>query len=329
MQIFEGEKLKRLTDKAGLLPRTRVSEYAAQFMERKNRKVLMIYGPRKTGRTAVLLRALADRAAVYIRAERGEQETAADYARIISCTEHRFIAIDDFDMINGGETLYDVLYDEVRKGKRIAAVSGLRTLFPSAKTDLLCSATLTWKEWEAIGGAGAEEYISELLQAYPDAEEVLAGGGSDKTAAALAKMYIIAPAQEWNGSGRKRYICVPALARHFSAFCTEADLLKTRLASILWQCRYSEDNLYYLAAGGEELFAMTQQNGRYVYLFGAGAESAEALSSETLDEEFPDGEILGRIAVTKGGELYSSGGDDAIKYVPVDMEDKFANYGSL
>lgn len=39
MQIFKGEKLKRLTDKAGSLPGTRVSEYAAQTMDYCDRGV--------------------------------------------------------------------------------------------------------------------------------------------------------------------------------------------------------------------------------------------------------------------------------------------------
>lgn len=74
---------------------------------------------------------------------------------------------------------------------------------------------------------------------------------------------------------------------------------------------------------------MTQQNGRYVYLFGAGAKSAEALSSETLDEEFPDGEISVRIAVTKGGEPYSSGGGQRSMMVAVHNAELAAKIGRM
>lgn len=326
MKIYSNEQLKQFCDRAVTLKKTRIAAYAQRFLDEKKKKVLHIYGLRKTGRTTVLFQSVADRDALYIKAEHGEPETSADYAKIISNAEQHFIMIDDFDLINGREELFNTLYNEVCGGKRIAVATGLRSTFPSKKTELLCSTSLTWNEWEAIGGAGAEEYISELSEAFTDAESVLRGGGSDETAAALAKMFITAPAREWHGSGRKRYVCIPALARYFYGKCREDEILKVRIASILWHSRSSEENLYYFTVNGEELFAMTQENGRFVYVFGAGESSAKALGSEDVDDEFPDGEILGRIAVTEGG-VYSCGEDeDAVKFVPVDMEKIFMNY---
>lgn len=326
MQVFKGEKLKQLTDKLDLLPKLKTADYSANFLNGKKKKALQIYGLSKTGKTTILLHAISGYDALYIKPECDESETAADYAGIILNAEQQFIAIDDFDKINGRETLFDLLYDEVCAGKRIAFATGLQPLFLSEKTEMLCSNVLTWNEWEMVGGAGAEEYISELSEAFPDAESVLRGGGSDETAAALMKMFITAPAREWNGSDIKRYICIPALARYFYGKCHEDEMLKARIASILWHSRSSEENMYYITVSGEELFAMTQENGRFVYVFGAGENSAKALSSDDVDDEFPDGEILGRIAVTDGG-MYSSGDDeDAVKYVPVAMEEIFTRH---
>lgn len=328
MQVFKSEKLKQLTDKLDLLPKLKTADYSANFLNGKKKKALQIYGLSKTGKTTILLHAISGCDALYIKPEYDESETAADYAGIILNAEQQFIAIDDFDKINGRETLFDLLYDEVCAGKRIAFATGLQPLFLSEKTEMLCSNALTWNEWEMVGGASAEEYISQLSEAFPDAEAVLLGGGSDETAAALAKMFILAPAQKWNGSCGKKYICIPALARRFSE--NSDDLLRTRLASVLWWSRYSEDNLYYFTSEEDELFAMTQKNGRFVYLFGVGEKSVKALSLEAIDEEFPDGEILGRIAVINGGEFYSFSNDTGtVKFIPVQMEEKIINYGML
>lgn len=101
------------------------------------------------------------------------------------------------------------------------------------------------------------------------------------------------------------------------------------VVSHLWYKKSSEDNLYFLerqsdSGNNKELdIVVTQENGRFVYLFECKLRSDCKLSkkatilSDEMDDCFPDGEILGRYVVYNGEETYKSYNDKEVIFAPL------------
>lgn len=95
-------------------------DYARHYFGGTNDKILAIGGLRGTGKTTGLLQALLGLDALYICAQKGEEESISDYIEMLKQTEKKYIVIDEYTWIQDRKELDYYLYTCVQNGKRIA-----------------------------------------------------------------------------------------------------------------------------------------------------------------------------------------------------------------
>lgn len=94
--------------------------YTRKYFQKDNFKILAIGGLRGTGKTTGLLQAISKlHDAVYITAQKGEIEDAADYIDFLKKTDAKYIIIDEYSWIQNRKALDEYLFTAVQNGKRI------------------------------------------------------------------------------------------------------------------------------------------------------------------------------------------------------------------